>query len=69
MIAVRVRAGIVLIIVVAHIALLLLLSFRQKAEADGHLFKHLMKEQPLPELKTGTQPTPLPERIDPPKSP
>jgi len=40
-----------------------------KAEADEDLFKHLKKEQPLPELKTGTQPGALPVRIDPPKSP
>jgi hypothetical protein len=34
-------------------------------EADGELFKHLKKERPLPELKPGTQPGPLPERNGP----
>lgn len=40
-----------------------------KKAADGDLFEHLKKEQPLPGLKVGTKPDPLPERIDPPKSP
>ncbi|HEU4653562.1 MAG TPA: hypothetical protein VFS47_06225 [Steroidobacteraceae bacterium] len=36
-----------------------------KPEPDGDLFKHLKKDRPLPELKPGTQPGPLPERIEP----
>lgn len=38
-----------------------------KGEADGDLFKHLKKEHPLPELKHGTHPEPLPEAVDPTK--
>lgn len=37
-------------------------------EPDADLLKHLKKDRPLPELKPGTQPGPLPERIEP-KSP
>lgn len=33
-------------------------------KADGELFNHLKKEHPLPELKPGTEPGPLPERKD-----
>jgi hypothetical protein len=40
-----------------------------KPEPRGDLFEHLKKTRPLPELKPGTEPGELPERIEPPKSP
>jgi hypothetical protein len=40
-----------------------------KPEPRGDMFDHLKKTRPLPELKPGTEPGELPERIEPPKSP
>jgi hypothetical protein len=40
-----------------------------KPEPSGDLFEHLKKTRPLPELKPGTKPGELPERVEPLKSP